>query len=47
MNDAISNAVSGTSANTNGVGTLDNSMADPDDEVLRQKINELILALRR
>ena len=36
-----------SSANSNGVTTLDTPMVDPDSEILRQKINELILALRR
>ena len=45
-------AVAGTSANTNGVNTLDTPFTnDPptlaDIEVLRAKINELITALRR
>ena len=36
-----------TSSNTNAVGTLDSPFGDPDMEALRQKMNELILALRR
>ncbi|MEZ5386735.1 MAG: hypothetical protein R3F13_14580 [Prosthecobacter sp.] len=43
----LDDAISGTSANTNGVNTLDNSYADTDAEDLRQKLNELINALRR
>jgi hypothetical protein len=29
------------------LATLDNPFADPDVEILRQKVNELINALRR
>ena len=36
-----------TSSNSNAVGTLDSPFGDPDMEALRQKMNELILALRR
>ena len=36
-------AISGTSNNTNGVGTLDTGFADPDMEAVRQKLNEMIL----
>ena len=43
----LDNAISGTSNNSNGVSTLDAAMADPDSETLRQKIDELINALRR
>jgi hypothetical protein len=43
----LDNAISGTSANTNGVGTLDSGFADPDMEALRQKLNEMILNGRR
>ena len=43
----LDNAISGTSANTNGVGTLDTGFADPDMEALRQKLNEMILNRRR
>ena len=43
----LDSAITGTSANTNGVSTLDSPYADPADEDLRQKLNELILALRR
>jgi hypothetical protein len=41
----LDGAIAGTSANTNGVATLDDP--DPDPETLRQKLNELILAARR
>ena len=51
-NADLSTAVSGTSTNSNGVSTLDTSFAnDPptlaDLEVMRDKLNELINALRR
>jgi hypothetical protein len=47
LSSSISNAISGTSNNTNSVGTLDSGFADADMEALRQKMNELISALRR
>ncbi len=40
-------SISGTSSNSNAVTTLDTPFVNPDDEALRVKINELILALRR
>ena len=43
----LDSAISGTSANTNSVGTLDNVFGDPASEELRNKLNELIHALRR
>ena len=43
----LDNAISGTSANTNGVSTLDTGFADPDMEAMRQKLNEMILNGRR
>jgi hypothetical protein len=43
----LDSAVSSTSSNTNGVGTLDTVFGDPASEELRNKVNELILALRR
>ena len=51
-NAALAAAIAGTSANTNGVSTLDTPFTnDPptlaDIEVLRAKINEMILAQRR
>ncbi len=46
-NAALSNAISGTSNNTNGVSTLDTPFADPDAETLRQAYNALVLAARR
>lgn len=47
MNAAIGAAIDTTSANTNGVDTLDTPFADPDMDTLRQKLNELILNGRR
>ena len=43
----LDSAISGTSANTNGVSTLDSPFADPDMEAMRQKLNEMILNGRR
>ena len=43
----LAGAIGGTSANTNGVATLDTPFADPDLEAVRQKLNELVLAARR
>jgi len=43
----LDSAISGTSANTNSVSTLDSPFADPDMEALRQKLNEMILNGRR
>ena len=43
----LSNAIQGTSKNTNAVGTLDTPFADPDVETLRQKLDELINVARR
>ena len=43
----LAGAIAGTSANSNGVATNDAPMADPEAEMNRLKINELILALRR
>jgi hypothetical protein len=47
LNNGLLNTLSQTSANTNAVATLDNPFADPDVEILRQKVNELINMLRR
>jgi len=47
LTNAILGALDQSSANTNGVSTLDTAMADPDAEMLRQKINEMLNALRR
>ena len=47
LNDAISAMTANSSANTNSVATLDTPMVDPDSEILRQKMNEIILTLRR
>lgn len=46
-NADLTNAIAGTSNNTNALATLDTPMVDPDMESLRLKLNELILALRR
>jgi hypothetical protein len=43
----IAGVVAGSSANSNGVGTLDTPFADPNDEAIRGKVNELLAALRR
>lgn len=43
----IATAVSGTSSNSNAIATLDTPFADPDAESMRQRFNELVLALRR
>lgn len=47
LDSAIATAISGTSANTNAIATLDTPFADPDMDTLRQKLNELILNGRR
>lgn len=47
LNNAQLNTLSQCSNNSNGVATLDTPMADPDVEILRQKLDELINALRR
>lgn len=44
---ALGSAAANSSANTNGVATLDVPFADPDMEALRQKVNEMLLAMRR
>jgi len=46
-NAQLSSAISGTSSNSNAVAALDTPFAEPDAEMLRQKMNELVLALRR
>jgi hypothetical protein len=46
-NAQLSSAISGTSNNTNAIATLDTPFADPDAESMRQRFNELVLALRR
>ena len=45
--NGLLNTLSQCSSNSNGVNTLDTPMPDPDMESLRQKLNELIHALRR
>ena len=51
FNDAMNNAIAGTSANSNSVGTLDLTVSDPPTQSEVQsvvdKLNELINALRR
>ena len=47
LNNAQINTLSQCSNVSNGVSTLDNPYADPVAEELRQKLNELINALRR
>ena len=46
-NQQLADAIASTSADTNGVDTLDNFFPDPDAETLRQKLNEMILNGRR
>lgn len=51
-NTALANAIAGTSANTNAAATLDRPFTnDPptlaDIGVMRAKINEMLLAMRR
>ena len=51
-NAQLASAISGTSSNTNAVGTMDTPFTnDPptlaDMELLRAKFNEMILAARR
>ena len=46
-NAQLTTAISGTSSNSNAVLTLDTPLADPDAESMRQRFNELLLALRR
>lgn len=47
LNNAIATSQAQTSNNSNAVATLDTPMADPEVETLRQKVDELISALRR
>ena len=47
QNAAVNTAMGLSSANSNGVQTLDSPMADPEAEALRQKFNELVNVLRR
>ncbi|MBP6784953.1 MAG: hypothetical protein KA152_14255 [Verrucomicrobiales bacterium] len=50
-NAQLTAAINGTTANSNGVTTLDTAPSDPptfaDYEVMRAKVNERIVALRR
>lgn len=47
LNNGLLNNLSQCSNISNGVSTLDNPFSDPEAEALRQKLNELINALRR
>jgi hypothetical protein len=47
LTESINSAIAGTSANSNTVQPLGTPYADPEKEEMRQKINELIQALRR
>ena len=51
LNDAISAALAGTSANSNGVAILDMTVSDPPTQMEMQtiatRLDQLILALRR
>jgi hypothetical protein len=47
LNNAMLNTLSQSSDVSNSVAELPNSFSDPDAEALRQKMNELINALRR
>jgi hypothetical protein len=47
LNNSLTNTLAQTSNNANAVAKLDTPMADPESEVLRQKVDELIHALRR
>ncbi|HEV7403245.1 MAG TPA: hypothetical protein VGO11_09975 [Chthoniobacteraceae bacterium] len=43
----LNTAIANTSSNSNAVAGLAGLYADPDAEELRQKVNELIAALRK
>jgi hypothetical protein len=47
LNNGLLTNLTQCSNNSNGVATLDNAFGDPESEDLRQKLNELINALRR
>ena len=47
LNNGLANTLAQTSSNSNAVATLDSPMVEPEAEALRQKLNELINALRR
>jgi hypothetical protein len=47
LNTAYNDLLASSSANANEVNTLDNPYADSDAEELRQKVNELLNAMRR
>ena len=47
LNNGLQNTLDQCSNNSNAVAELSGSYGDPDSESLRQKVNELITALRR
>lgn len=47
LDAAIAGVTANSSSNCNVVGTLNSAFPDPDAEILRQKLNELIDVLRR
>jgi hypothetical protein len=47
LDNGLLNTLAQTSANTNAVSTLDSGYSDLETEELRNKVNELINALRR
>ena len=47
LQNAVTMVTNDSSANSNAVNEIITAMADPDAEILRVKINELIAALRR
>jgi hypothetical protein len=47
LNNGLLNTLNQSSNVSNGVSTITNSYTDPEAEELRQKVNELIAALRR
>lgn len=47
LDNGLASTLAQTSANTNAVSTLDSSYSDPETEELRNKVNELINAMRR
>ncbi len=47
LDNAITDALTQASNNSNAVNTLDSPFADPDAEALRLAYNDLVLALRR
>lgn len=43
----LQDAITGTSKNSNAVPRVDITFGDPEVELLRQRLNDLIVALRR